>query len=431
MAMAMAMAMGKTKRVRARMSNFIQAERLDKRNAKFAFGKAAVVGAASICLAVFSGAAAFSTIKGVPSALFAPANADAMAIRGDAALVDTQRSGNVAKAHTLARNALLTQGLHASALRIMAMTLGIDGSNARARDLIDVSSRVSRRDLGARIWRIEASVAKDDVAAALQEFDVALRTNNDAKALLFPILEKALSDAKIRENFAKYLRISPPWLTPFLNYAVDSGSNAAGLAQALQLQRPHLDPLFTQAIDSRLLVRLADQGEFAEMRRYFESTPGVDPRIMMSPALTSNAIDPKRTPISWQINESPDLIGVFDRQSSGSAALKFSALPNARGVIARKILFLKNGQYTIRAKYRYMIRPAGSSATLILGCKIGATDLLVFNRALDDKDVVSGGSIEFSIPGGCAAQYLSIEGVGGFQQTESNFSLDRIDLEAR
>lgn len=430
MGMVTVMAMGRTKGTAASMPAFTPSPRLGQQYDKFAFGRAATICTASICLAVLAGAAAFGTIRAERPIPFAPINVNAITIRADALLAKSRQKENYALASDLAKSALRAQAINARALRILGVSLGAERSGASTRNLIDLSSRVSRRDMSARVWRIQDAAASDNVAAALQEFDIALRMNSDGQRILFPILDKALSDAGIRKDFVKYLRLSPPWLAPFLDYVVDNGTSVVELAQAVQLQRPLLKPEFLQALDSRLLARLAEKQDFSEMRRYFETKPGVDRTIMISPALTSNAVDAKFSPIAWQLNESPDWSGAFDKQSSNSIALQFSVSPRARGVIAQKILFLPKGQYSIRAKYRYLVRAVGSYASLILGCKIGSADMVVFSRALNGVDVISGEPIEFAIQDGCAAQYLSIEGVGSSEQVDSSFSVDRLDLEA-
>ncbi len=398
--------------------------------------KAIVIGLSSAVIAWFAGASAFATIaaKSNPDRALrlAANNADALAIKADALLIQSRKAGASELAASLARDALKAQAVHGRALRIVASTVAGSDQSKVAASLIGLSSNTTRRDLGARIWLIENNVARGDVAGALREYDIALRTNAQGQVVLFPVLSSALNDPQIRAEFVGYLRQPPPWLAPFLDYAVDQGSDVSSLSRVLRTHTPSLSPAFLRRLNSRLIVRLADRGDYRELAAFYQAAMPGRRQVLTEAAFDAQSTDPQFVPVSWQVLPSSVIVGSFDAEGPGSSMkLQVTAAPSARGVVARKLLLLTPGLYQLQVRYGFAEGAAGSMLALVVGCKSADGDRVVLNSPLVDRSAAARALIDFSIPEECVAQYLSVEAAGGAGQTDASMVLNSLRVMSR
>ena len=93
-----------------------------------------------------------------------------------------------------ARDALLDDATAADALTVLAFQAQLRGDREKADAIFRYSSQLSRRELRPRLWQIEAAVARGDIAGALRQYDIALRTSKEAGPLLYPTLGAAMAE---------------------------------------------------------------------------------------------------------------------------------------------------------------------------------------------------------------------------------------------
>ena len=98
-----------------------------------------------------------------------------------------------ALARSLVARALDRDLTQVPAIEMRALDLAVSGKESEARQLFHWSDRLSRRSLPTRLWLIQDAVDHGNVAGALRDFDIALRTTTDAQPILFPVLAKASS----------------------------------------------------------------------------------------------------------------------------------------------------------------------------------------------------------------------------------------------
>ncbi|TKD51877.1 hypothetical protein [Sphingomonas baiyangensis] len=130
-----------------------------------------------------------------------------------------------ARADALARSALAAEPLAAPALTALALNAQVRGDTGTTRRLFAHSNRLSRRELGARLWMIEDAVARNDIPGALRHYDIALRTSRAAPDLLFPVLSAAIADPTVAAAVADTLAARPPWGGNFIEYAAALGAD--------------------------------------------------------------------------------------------------------------------------------------------------------------------------------------------------------------
>ncbi len=331
---------------------------------------------------------------------FAPDNAR---IAMDAARDATQR--NVAatdpriRALTLA--ALERDPTVTNAIELRALQAEADGEAAREAALFDLSGAISRRSLPTRLWLIQRSVDRGDVGGALRDFDVALRTSMTAPNVLFPILAEATTDPELVVPIARMVDRPSDWRVMFLNHAVAHG-NAEGItAVVLRLRDRAL--VTGNGVDQALIARLVSERQFAlagQVRDTFRPVGGTHPLVA-----DGRFADPAALfPFGWSLTGRGDA-GSERSIVNGRTMLAWRAEPGREGQVAAQLLLLAPGSYRLSTT----AASTGDAEALpywSLGCGEQGGGVL----ARLDVPVASGasGSANFTVPQGCAGQWLTL-----------------------
>ena len=246
-----------------------------------------------------------------------------------------------------ARQSLLRDPTSASAAVSLALIAEIEGRKSQASGLINYALRMSRRDLRAHLWSIEAAVARHNVPIALHHYDIALRTSKSAPGLLFPVLSAALSDPAIRNGVAGVLNARPAWKDLFLNWLSSNSSDPRSAAMLfLNLTRRGVDiPWTAQASLTGALVR---QGAFAEAWQTYALSSATGDRRRSRQAAFDN-VPEVPSPFDWNL-PAVDGLSASLQQGPHGIVLAYDAANGAGGVAARQLQFLPAGQYIIRGK---------------------------------------------------------------------------------
>lgn len=308
-----------------------------------------------------------------------------------------------AEAERLARLALLQDPTAVSA----AATLGIDaqirGDTAGARRIFAYAQMLSRRDLRTQLWAIEDAVERGDVAGALRQYDITLRTSKYGPDLLFPVLSSAIADPAIRDALIRTLAAKPSWTQMFIEYVAANGSDPrAVFGLFIGLQRTGVS--VSDGAKAVLLNALLKGSYHEEAWRYYASIrPGADRQMSRDPRFTAVLDTPSAfdwTPIddagiSASIQRG-DKDGVFD----------FSAPASIGGPMLRQMQMLPTGHYVLRGHSLNIDQPDGSRPYWMLTCQDGRE----LGRVVLPNSVQAGGDFggRFSVPAGCPVQYLSL-----------------------
>ena len=127
--------------------------------------------------------------------------------------------------------ALTQDATSVAALVALGSDAQMRGDIARARRFFTYSQMLSRRDLPTQLWFVETAVARNDVAGALEHYDIALRTSPSAAGTLFPILTSAIDDSGVRAPLVALLyRAKPNWTANFIGFAANSGTQLSATA---------------------------------------------------------------------------------------------------------------------------------------------------------------------------------------------------------
>lgn len=376
-------------------------------------------------------AAAMATRQNRPQIAVALLASEPDALNRLAALDMAERSAQgrpAPRARALAQRSLRAQALNPAALRTLALTRrgAVLGKNVDYR-LVHLSDRVSRRDFGTQALLIQEAAEKNQVAGVLRAYDTALRTKQSSQQVLFPQLVKAMELPGMVPLFAPFVRNRPDWLSPFLVYAVVTSEHPGLFARLLRNNGGAAGLDRAGEIETGLINRLISvERDYPEARRFYLSTKEAKPRVLSSPAIGVDSLEPASNGLLWQL---------FDQPGRGAEALALTAIAayaegGRAGPVARKVLYLDPGRYRLTGRYDDIQIAEGGGAAWNVSC-LGKIDRVLSTAPVPGTRPSVTASFDFTIPGSCAATSLELALTGGgardaSELTVSSLRLDRI-----
>lgn len=242
--------------------------------------------------------------------------------------------------------ALRQDPLQASVLRWLATS---NTNHASSLALLQQAHAVSRRDLATEIGLVEISVSQNDVPRALEHYDAALSTHEEAWLQLFPLLARALDHDEVRESLKAYLSRRSHWVGAFLSYAAEN----AKVESVLALLNDNVDTVGEgdlSRLRQKILARLVRVNAYPEAFALALSiAPDLDPfRGMDVDAKTAN---PALRPFTWALPVRAVTTTRF--LSGGGAAIQ---LPRNKITVAlTRVLFLPTGRYDFATNMAFSI----------------------------------------------------------------------------
>ena len=330
-----------------------------------------------------------------------PGNSEVAASRAEQMLRDDPATG--AEAEALARRALRRSPVSAAGARMIATARDVAGDPLAARRLMIYSESLSRRDLPTQVWLIQDAVQHNDISRALHHYDIALRSSDASKPLLFPVLVKALDQPAVVTGLVDTLAARPGWAAGFLGMAASQARDLNGLAALIQgiARRGYTVPNPVLAAASARMVE-ASRYDIA-WQVYAVGAPFAARDLLRDPDFVLLGV--AEGPFAWTAVPGNGL-SVEPRRYGTRAALAYRAATGAGGVAARQLLMLPTGNFRLSG-----VVPDHSMgsppAVLRLTCAnngppIAAipADAPAFTRP-------------FAVPASCPAQWLDIVVDGG------------------
>lgn len=253
--------------------------------------------------------------------------------------------------HDRAVASLQRQPVNAGAARLLGLVALQHKDERGGQRLFTYAEAMSRRDLATQLWFIESNVARSDIPATLAHYDRALKSNNTARTLLFPILAKAANEPAVWKPLVSILATRPQWGRQFLQQYVPVSTAPDALyniAHALGMDRvPSTDPWVLQGIEKRLVDLFA----YAQAAALYNRAHGL-PANNRATLRNGNFEQPGNwDPFDWNLVDEQDLAAL--RQPSPIAsdgnALFLSATNGRGGDLAVQLTMLAPGAYTVTA----------------------------------------------------------------------------------
>jgi hypothetical protein len=281
------------------------------------------------------------------------------------------------------------------AIELRAADLAASGEREQAAQLFRLSDRLSRRSLPTRLWLVQHAVDRGDVAGALHNFDIALRTTTDAQPILFPVLATASADPTLTTPLARTLDRPSDWRLMFFEWALANDANVTSIAKVTADMRDR-GFIVGNGVDQRLIERLVTNRDFGAAmlldRKFGRGARG----LVADPSFTDASA---RYPFGWGLVSGGSLAA--ERASSG---LAYRADPAVSGQVAAQLLGLAPGRYALVTKSATAASGAAPYWSITCG-EVDGSEL----AQLDQPDVANReAATPFVVPPGCAAQWLTL-----------------------
>lgn len=290
-------------------------------------------------------------------------------------------------------------------LPYLAMALSGTKGERAANMLIDYSERLSRRYLAVQLWKIEQSVASQDVAGAMLHYDIALRTVVTAPALLFPVLIAATANAALIEPFAQRLALRPQWSEAFLEQAIARSPAPANVA-LLMRRSAELGAPPSEGLDVILITRLVANQQFDAARSVYQRRFAKDG----FPLIRNGSFDriSHQTSLEWIFVDEGSHWARIGNGDDRNPRLDFGTTPGRGGPVASQLLTLSPGRYRLSLRMGDQENGAAVAPVIHISCATApGAELLAAPLLISERPTK--GSWLFSVPvRDCPAQSLSL-----------------------
>lgn len=277
-------------------------------------------------------------------------------------------AGFATQVSAAAKDALRLEPLLPRAHTILALS---QTDPDRRRSMVDLSSRLNRRDLPLQGLVLEQKVANRDYEGSMETLDQILRVHPERQAEFFPLLIAALARDATLPAFTDLLSKPLPWRDAFLNAAVRNQNVLMNLAEIRQ--QVAID---NTEFDRQLIGRLADTGNIAEAESIYRRVSGT--------ARTDSLAWPSNyPPFDWKL---ADRSGFRAQPSPGQDLLEIDVGPGNGGVIGSRVVAALKPPFSLRLSHS--IEPVSQlkDVKVSLNCW-GAADAF-FERSLSAGDNV-------------------------------------------
>ena len=363
---------------------------------------------------------------------YVPDHPLALSRKADEMFAAKQDPATLAKVEAMAKQSLRGGALNPVAIRLLGYVADVRGDSKKARELMLLSHKVSRRDFGTQLWLIEDAVARGDKKQALYHYDIAMRTTPSSFPILFPTLTGALSDPDVRVALAPIVRQAPVWLPAYLGDAINTVENPANLADVLVKAGGLPDEDGYRNLSNALLGQLAAKNRFPAFRQYYLSLKGNKRAAFQSPSLTKDTVNLRYPAMGWQVVENVGIGGSFSQPDiKGRFSLTAFAGSGERGELMRKILFLEPGNYRFQARYSALEAVSDAEIRWDMQCIKPEGNVA---KWFVDTPVRKGNfaqSQDFAIGNDCRTQLLVLQTAGGSNQLGAEFTLRSVDIISR
>lgn len=340
-------------------------------------------------------------------ALSLRSDARALAVASQQPLMNPARPDGDA-ARRLAQEALARDPTAIDAVTTLGLVAVLRNDLPMAERSFRYAEHLSRRNGQTHVWLIERQVQNNNIDGALTQYDTALRTSNDLRAQLFPILISAVSDPNIAPRVNRLLLTRPNWYADFTAKLAYEGRDPVAMTT---VTRGLLDPAREDHRQwlAAMLPRLIQMNRLDLAWQAYEGLP----------RMAANARAPLRdgnfsqeqplAPFDWAYNGESDLAP--ERRALGGAAEDGFALylpaPDRAGDAARQALRLAPGAHSLTATAGDVSGDVRQRPFVQIRC--ATSDQPLLRQTLPDAGP-EGAPMRgaFTVPAGCPYQWITI-----------------------
>ncbi len=321
----------------------------------------------------------------------------------------SDKPDTVAVAQALAVAALQRDSTVLTAYNVLGLGADIAGKKLAADRIFRYAHRLSRRDLATELWLIEANVARDDVRGALEHFDAAMSTSSRGWATLSPILLAALDDPQLVVPIADLAARKRWWSSGFQQLVAARATplpNATRFFMRLNAVGSRPSEVSMQTLVTRLVA--AHMPENAAL---------LDALVVGArhAGVRDGGFDQQRglAPFRWELTENDKATAERARRPDvpDNSALNFSVDGGFATVIARQLVALRPGAYTLSADSYAEEADGGWDLTWSVLCENAGNTAASLQWPASTKGWITHRS-RFVVPSDCPFQWIKLSAEG-------------------
>ena len=329
----------------------------------------------------------------------------------------------------VAREALRGQALTTAPYRLLALHYLARQEPRRASAFAAFSERLSRRDLTTQLFLIEEAVRADNTSAALRHYDIALRTSDGAKPILFPVLSGAIANPPIRQAVVPYVRGRAPWARPFVHFAVQDGDQGPGRAAALLIAAgAGRQADLIEAEGAALFDRLVEHNQFALAERLFLQVPGNGPQALRTAGFMRSTTTGPFGPLAWKTTNTGSVSAAFEGEGDGRRAVRLFASSGERGIFLRRVLKLPPGRYRFTEARTLTAGGPQARVQWEMKCGVGRAFVPFWQGPANALAYRVANAPGPTVPANCPFQVLELHFYAGDGQQGIELRIDAFDL---
>lgn len=328
------------------------------------------------------------------------------------------------KAATVARSAILREGMSLDAVLTLGIVQLSHGDGVRARGYLNYARMLSKRDLQVQLWAVEDAVSRNDIAQVLREYDIAMRTSQNGRDVMFPVLAQAIStEPVVRQGAIELLSQRPFWAPAFLFFLAREGPDPRATADVFRGLYQRRFPV-AEGASAILVDKLIGIGALDQAWNFYGFTHG---KLRRDTSRDPHFTDQRsaRSSLDWQLFGDNGNLATIETGDSGNV-LNISIPAGDGGLLARQTQLLSPGRYILRGHGSVPGQPEQTRPYWELRCADGRD---LGRVALPATEGSSDFVQSFVVPAGCPLQQLSLIGHPHDQSQPIEGTIDAIEIQ--
>lgn len=334
------------------------------------------------------------------------------------------RNGRVSpESQRRAIDALRRSSLADEPFLLAAVSAAAAHDEAREEKLLTESRRRNPRSRFTRLLLLDIYLRHGRAEEAGGELAALNRLVEGAGGAVVPELGRLARDPKTRPGLARLLRRNPDIRDATLESLAANQSDTELVIWLARESGSGGDPRHPPHWQAVLLTRLVGAGDTARAYRLWQAATGAGGNAGSKGIYDPDfAGAPGAPPFNWELTS--DAEGVAER---AHGALQVDYYGRAQHSLARQLLMLAPGSYRLGFQAQGDAKGDGSQLAWSIACTGGKEPIAL----LPLKEVGSSPkafSTAFTVPGGCGAQWLALDGKPGDVAAEQTATISKLRI---
>ena len=324
----------------------------------------------------------------------------------------TKSDGDLNTARILAERALRSNPLDARALTVLGLIAERQGDQARAGNLMRLSSARTWRDMTTQAWLLKYDIQSGDFEQALLHIDALLRTNPRFLEQTIPVLAAFTVDQRTFDALARLLASNPPWRAQALASLSAQLSDAGRLVQLYAALKDSQYPAEATELKP-YLDRLIKDGRYTEAYQSWRETLPAQQRTKEFLLYNGDFASPiDGLPFNWHLQpfQGVNIQIVASPDKDQGRALRFEFSGTRASFAVGQLMLLPPGEYSFTGNVRAQELRTQRGLEWQISCAEAPNNMLGRTDLVARTTSWSGFSVAFTVPQqDCRGQWLKLD----------------------